>query len=90
MSRVSIPDAAIAGVSVIDVITIADLGYDQIVSFAAKDCIVSGTGVEHVVPSIAKDTIRACVAEHGVSLTAAKYLVIARTSKDDVAACRLL
>ena len=54
MSSVSPARAAVAAVTEVDVIAVADFGHDQVVARAAEDSVVSCAGRDQIVAGVAE------------------------------------
>ena len=77
---------AVAVVTEVDVVAVADLGHDQVVAGAAEDGVVARPGRDQVVAAFAEQPVRTGVAVDDIGLLAAERLVVAGTGEDHVAA----
>ncbi len=73
-------------VAEVDVVAVANLRHDQIVSGTAEDRIVTRSGRDQIVALIAEDAIRAGIAVNDVGVRTGKHLVVAGSGEDHVPA----
>ena len=68
------------------VVTVVQLGYEQVIAGTTEHRIVAGSRGDHIVALIAKQTIRTGVAVDHIRLVTAEHLVVAGACKYDIPA----